>query len=208
MFVSGSSGWFNGVHSCGQQRSHRIALGARMEFHSRDMQGVRHIETRNQGRQASIIKSTLMSVLDRCEVQYKRIGDDALQRRLTVDDVIMSHRCEAAYIHIGATGSALEQRQAFVWLVRNKGSVKTALARRLKERGRLPQIYFVESKYEQLADNIHMAKKYPEMNLPNPFDFMETKRAMSGRPTRDETWAKWGVGNPNSPYPGWGYPGL
>lgn len=192
------------LHSGLRHIPSRVARGARMDYHARDPYGVRHVETRKQAREASTMKTTLESILQHCEVEARRLGDDEIQRRVRVDDVIMSKDCHAAYIHVAAEGDMLERRQAFVWIVRNKGSVKTALAKRYKKRGRIPDIYFVESKFSEWVDLFAKARKYPEMNLPNPFSPLEQVMREKLK-TRDKTWQKWGMGDPNSPYPPWGY---
>jgi len=171
-----------------------------MTFHARDPKGVRHDETRRQAMRASVIKTTLTDIFQRCEIQYRRTGDDEFQRRLVVDDVIMSRACRAAWIHVAADGDKLEQRQAFVWLVRNKGGVKSALARRFKKLGMLPQIYFVESQKEKWDHQFEKASKYPELNLPDPF-----------APIRNNvirrTQKNWGIGDSSTPYDKRGYEG-
>jgi len=96
-----------------------------------------------QARKASTLKAELEDVFARCMVQYRRIGDDEIQRRIRIDDVIMSKGCKAAYIHVAAVGDKLQQRQAFVWLVRNKGAVKNAVCKRWQVRHAfLPQFFF------------------------------------------------------------------
>merc|ERR1740121_2167159 len=139
-----------------------------MQWHARDPWGVRHVENRHQAKQASILKTELEKVFGDVRVKTQRLGDDELQRRIRIDDVIMTKGAHGAHVHVYAEGDELERRQAFVWLHRNKGSVKTALAERWKTRARMPKIYFVESQYEKWATMFAHATKYPEKNLPNP----------------------------------------
>jgi len=187
---------------CAAVRTVRVARRARMGFHARDPMGFRHVETRKQAREASIIKTTLESIFFHCEVAYRRIGDDEMQRRVHIDDVIMSKNCRAAYVHVGAEGDVLQKRQTFVWVVRNKGSIKTALAKRFRERGRLPNIYFVESKFEQWSQQFEKARKHPELNLPDPFASLPFRQGIA---TREELLKKWGAGDINTPFPKRGY---
>mmetsp|Transcript_116580 Transcript_116580/g.324888 ORF Transcript_116580/g.324888 Transcript_116580/m.324888 type:complete len:272 (+) Transcript_116580:79-894(+) len=177
-----------------------VARGANFGLHARDPQGVRHIETRKQAREASTIKTTLESIFERCEIPYRRLGDDEIQRRIRIDDVIMSKGCRSAYIHVGAMGDKLERRQAYVWLVRNKGGVKTALARRFKRRGRLPNIYFVESRFDEWAEQIMKGRRHPGMNLPDPFAGIQ--EAMD---KKAKVYKRMGVGDENAPVSPWGY---
>lgn len=180
-------------------RAPEVALQARMGFHARDPSGVRHIETRKQAQKASLFKETLLDIFARREIVYRHMGDEEMQHRIRIDDVIFTKGCRAAYVHVGAIGDMLERRQAFVWLVRNKGAVKSALARRFKKLGTLPQIYFVESQMDKWHEQFNRARKYPEMNLPDPFAELEQKMSQ-------ERWKNWGVGDEQAPFPTRGFP--
>lgn len=170
-------------------------------MHARDPTGVRHVENRKQAREASIMKTQLLEIFARSEIQYRRPGDEELMRRVRVEDVIFSEGCRAAYIHIGASGDKLEQRQVFVWLSRNLGAMKTALAKRYKRRGTLPRIYLVESKHEQFRQMMHQAVTYPELNLPDPLAAVRQQANQN-----NEIWKRAGMGNPDAKFPPWGYP--
>lgn len=177
-----------------------VTRHADMKMHARDPKGVKHIETKRQAMKASLIKQHLQEIFLRKQVQYRRLGDDEFQRRIFVDDVIMSRACRAAWIHVSAEGDKLEQRQAFVWLVRNKGGIKTALAKRLSRLGQLPQIFFVESQFEKWHNQIERANRYPELNLPDPF-------ARIRKNVHKKMYKKWGIGDPTQPYDKRGYEG-
>jgi len=150
------------------------------------------------------LKTELERVFETCAVQARRVGDDELQRRVRVDDVIMSKGHHAAFIHFGAEGDELEKRQVYVWLARNKGAIKNALEKRWKQRSRMPKLFFVQSKYEEWAAMFAHASKYPEKNLPNPHLRIE-QEIMAKYGTRRDTMKAWGVGDPNSPFPKRGY---
>eukprot|EP00442_Polarella_glacialis_P011890 CAMPEP_0115054940 /NCGR_PEP_ID=MMETSP0227-20121206/4372_1 /TAXON_ID=89957 /ORGANISM="Polarella glacialis, Strain CCMP 1383" /LENGTH=258 /DNA_ID=CAMNT_0002439469 /DNA_START=68 /DNA_END=844 /DNA_ORIENTATION=+ len=199
------------------QRSARVARGSNFGWHARDPTGVKHVETRKQAREASTLKSEMEELFSRAEVQVLRLGDDEMQRRLRIDDVIMSAGCRAAYVHMAAFGDRLEQRQAFVWLARNKGRVKTALAKRYARRGRIPNLYFVESKFDQWDEQFAKARKYPELNLPDPYQmnpnwvpkFMKGSVALRkfGKDDKQgKMWERSGLGDETKPFPPWGYP--
>jgi len=174
---------------------------AKMWNHGRDPSGVRHVESRQQARRASTIKTELENIFARCEIQYRRIGDDEIQRRIRIDDVIMSKGCKAAYIHVGAVGDKLQQRQAFVWLVRNKGGVTTAFAKRWNTRfSHMPRFYFVESKFDAWHQQMEKARKYPELNLNSPFAAIDQKLDKMGRLKK-----RYGVGDESVPINPWGY---
>jgi len=156
-------------------------------------------------------------IFNACEVSLERFGDEDMQYRLQVHDVIMSRGCRAAYIHVGADGDKLEQRQAFVWLARHKGKLKTALAKRWKRRASLPQVYFIESKFDEWDQQFRTARKYPELNQADPYSFFPNfvpefmKRGTVFRKIRkDDRLEKWhdqmGMGDEQKPYPKWGYP--
>eukprot|EP00929_Paragymnodinium_shiwhaense_P001864 TRINITY_DN102077_c0_g1_i1.p1 TRINITY_DN102077_c0_g1~~TRINITY_DN102077_c0_g1_i1.p1 ORF type:complete len:245 (+),score=36.01 TRINITY_DN102077_c0_g1_i1:73-807(+) len=193
-FVSGSSRQSDRL----SRDESLVTRQARMAWHARDPYGVKHVETRRQAMRASVLKSTLEDILHRAEIGYKRLGDDEMQRRIFVDDVIMTRGCRSAYIHVSAEGDTLEQRQAFVWLVRSKGSVKSALARRFKKIGALPNIYFVESKHPEMFAQFEKAAKYPDLNLPDPFAPIRQK-------WEENVWTKWGAGDSSKPFPKSGY---
>merc|ERR1712032_175046 len=163
------------------------------------MGGVRHVETKKQGMQASILLQHLNKIFNHVEMQYLHKGDDEMQRRIYVDDVIMSPNCGAAYVHIGLVGSKLEMRQAMVWLIRNKPMLKSALARRFVNRARVPNLYFVESKFTAWQKQIEKAKQYPELNLPDPLARVRAKVSL------DYKMKKWGIGDADKPYPKNGY---
>lgn len=190
----------------------QVSCRANMGFHARDPYGVRHVESRKQAREASTLKTTLETIFSNCEMAYRRVGDDEIMRRVRIDDVIMSPGCRAAYIHVAACGDRLEQRQAFVWLARNKGSLKNAIARHYKTRGRMPHIYFVESKFDEWLRLFDKGRKYPELNLPDPYqqtiDFMpeivKPKFRQAGE--KQEFRDKMGMGDETKPYPPRGYP--
>mmetsp|Transcript_84538 Transcript_84538/g.196572 ORF Transcript_84538/g.196572 Transcript_84538/m.196572 type:complete len:256 (-) Transcript_84538:39-806(-) len=186
------------------RHAHRVAMRADFKMHARDPQGVRHSEERRQAREASTIKATLETIFYRCEVPYRALGDDEIQRRIRIDDVIMSKGCSSAYVHVGATGGRLEQRQAYIWLVRNKGGVRKALSIRFKRRGRTPRIFFVESKFDEWAEEIRKARRYPGLNLPDPFaPFAD---ALEEADPQKKYWRRLGVGNADAPPSRWGYP--
>ncbi|CAE7038476.1 MCA1 [Symbiodinium microadriaticum] len=186
-------------------------------WHARDPKGVKHIETRNQARVASYLRQTLEEIFNACEVSLERMGDEDMQYRLQVHDVIMSRGCRAAYVHVAASGDKLEQRQAFVWLARNKGKLKTALAKRWKRRKAIPQIYFLESKFDDWDQQFRRARKYPELNEPDPYssfpsfvpEWME-KAPVFRKLRRDDSVERFqdtiGMGDETKPYPKWGYP--
>lgn len=193
-------------------RELRTARGGNMQWHARDPYGVKHEENRRQAKEASILKDTLETIFQRGEVQCRRIGDEEIARRIRVDDVIMSPGCRAAYVHVAANGDRLEQRQAFVWLSRNKGVVKTALARYYKARGMLPQIWFVESRFDDWLTLFEKGRKYPELNLPDPYqqceDLMpEMMKEHFRQVNRKIDFRKQvGMGDSKEPFPRWGYP--
>jgi len=178
-----------------------VVRNAKMWMHGRDPSGVRHVESRKQARHASTIKTLLEDVLNSSDVQFRRIGDDEIQRRIRIDDVIMSKGCRAAYVHVGAIGDKLQQRQVFVWLVRNKGSVQNAVSKRWhKSHGFTPKFFFVESKFDAWYEQAERARKYPELNLNNPFAQVEEKLDKMGRLKK-----KYGIGDKTKPIDPWGY---
>lgn len=196
-----------------------LELVARQGFawHARDPNGVKHIETRNQARVASYLKSTLEEIFNACEVTLDRLGDEDMQNRIRIDDIIMSKGCRAAYIHVAASGDKLEQRQAFVWLARNKGRLKTALAKRWARRRGIPQVYFIESKWDEWDTKFRKAREYPELNEPDPYQFFPnwTPKFMEKSPAlrklaKDDRLEKirdsMGLGDETKPFPKWGYP--
>jgi len=153
------------------------------------------------------LKFELEKVFAEGRVQKRRLGDEEIQSRVRVDDVIMTKGNHGAYVHFGAEGDELEKRQVYVWLARNKGAIRTALSQRWKERSRMPRLYFVESKYEEWANMFAHASKYPEKNLPNPHLRIE-QQIMEKFGTKHGTMKSWGVGDPNSPFPRRGYPDV
>jgi len=157
-----------------------------------------------QARDASTLKTTLSEVFYKQEVERTRVGDEEMQHRIIIDDVIMGTGCKSAYIHIGAEGDTLEKRQVYVWCVRNKGKIKTAVSKRWAYRLRLPILHFVESKAERWEEMMQRARKYPEDQLPNPFDIIEMrKRKIDGAP--DRTWKMWGGGDAKAAFPPRGF---
>ncbi|CAJ1368799.1 unnamed protein product [Effrenium voratum] len=165
----------------------------------------------------SLVKSTLEEIFGGCEVTLDRFGDEDIQGRIRIDDIIMSKGCRAAYVHVAAVGDRLEQREAFVWLAVNKGRLKTALARRWRQRRGIPQIYFIESKWDEWDLKFRKAREYPELNEPDPYqffpdwtpDFME-KAPVLRKLRKDDRVAKirdsMGLGDETKPFPKWGYP--
>jgi len=208
------------LHPQGQrgQRASRILRNADMAWHARDPKGVKHSETILQSRRASTIKSLLADIFARCEVSFAKIGDEDFQRRLRIDDVIMTRGCRSAYVHIAAAGGRLEQRQAFVWLARNKGGVKTALAKRMGRRQNIPALYFVESKFDDWDEQFRQARRYPELNMPDPYQFNPNwvpnfmkKAHVFKKMTKEERFQsrvkrRQGLGDETKPFPPWGYP--
>lgn len=178
-----------------------VVRGNNMWNHGRDPSGVRHVESRRQARIASTLKAEIERVFAHCEVQYRRIGDDEIQRRIRIDDVIMSKGCKAAYIHVGAVGDRLQQRQAFVWLQRNKGGLQNAVAKRWNTRHHyLPKFFFVESKFDAWFEQMEKGRKYPELNLNSPFAAVDQKLDKMGRLKKT-----FGVGDESKPINPWGY---
>ncbi|CAK9050046.1 unnamed protein product [Durusdinium trenchii] len=140
-----------------------------------------------------------------------------MQGRIRIDDIIMSKGCRAAYVHVAATGEKLEQRQAFVWLARNKGRLRTALAKRWSRRRGIPQVYFIESKWDEWDAKFRKAREYPELNEPDPYQFFPnwTPKFMEKAPAlrklaKDDRVEKirdsMGLGDETKPFPKWGYP--
>ena len=207
--------WATILRPTDQALSHLIRQG--FSWHARDPNGVKHIETRRQAMVASYLKSTLEAIFNGCEVTLDRLGDEDIQGRLRIDDIIMSRGCRAAYIHVAASGDKLEQRQSFVWLQRNKGRLKTALAKRWRTRRGVPQVYFIESKWDEWDSKFRKAREYPELNDPDPYQFFPnwTPKFMEKSPAlrklaKDDRVEKirdsMGLGDETKPYPKWGYP--
>lgn len=187
-------------------------------WHARDKTGVRHIETRMQGREASTLMSNLEEIFATCSVDIIRLGDEEIQRRVRIDDVLMGRNCRTAYIHVSATGDKLEQRQAFVWLARNKGAIRTAVAKRYRSRSGTPKLYFVESKFDKWDAEFRRARKYPELNQPDPYQadpnwipkimqdsqfFQKSRKRVD---LADKIQKRAGLGDERKPFPRWGYP--
>lgn len=188
----------------------RVARGVFMPFHACDPIGFKHKETIQQARQASIVKEIVDIVLFNREMEAKQIGDDEMMARIFCDDIIMNKDCTTAYLYMAASGNTMEQRQAFVWLARHKGDFKNAVAKRYKRRNRLPRMFFLESKWQQWADEAARGERYPELNVAKPIDVVKERLQKAGIRTPDEQWAKWGIGNPNMPVPKRGFmqPGV
>eukprot|EP00930_Biecheleria_cincta_P071207 TRINITY_DN58727_c0_g1_i1.p1 TRINITY_DN58727_c0_g1~~TRINITY_DN58727_c0_g1_i1.p1 ORF type:complete len:262 (+),score=27.68 TRINITY_DN58727_c0_g1_i1:54-839(+) len=187
-------------------------------WHGRDQTGVRHVETRMQGREASTLMNQLEEIFATCTVDITRIGDDEMQRRVRIDDVLMGRNCRTAYIHVSASGDKLEQRQTFVWIARNKGAIRTALAKRYRSRSGTPKLYFVESKFDKWDSEFRRARKYPELNKPDPYQadpnwipkimqdtqfFQKTRKRVG---YDDKVKKRAGVGDESKQFPRWGYP--
>lgn len=196
-----------------QGRQCATALGYHMPWHARDPWGVKHVETRPQARNARNLLEAFQNVFSQRLVKCLKLGDMEMQTRIRIDDVIMANGCNTAYIHVSADGSELEKRQAFVWLTRNKGLIKSAVLQRYWEhRYRLPSIYWVESQWDTWESTWMRARKYPELGLPHPYqtsaDFLpEVAKAMHTVEDRRAKFAdKKGVGDAKAKYPAWGYP--
>jgi len=150
-------------------------------------------------REASNLYTALNNIFNRHEIYCTHRGDDELQGRIYVDDVIMSPNCKSAYIHVSAVGSKLEVRQAIVWLVRNQPMLRTALARRYAHRSGIPKLYFVESKFREWERQLEKARQIPELNLPDPLARVREKLSFEYR------LKKMGMGNPDKPIRKYGY---
>lgn len=146
-----------------------------------------------------MLYTALNSIFTGTEMYSTHKGDDEIQRRIYIDDVIMNPNCKAAYVHVGAAGSKLEVRQAIVWLMRNAPMLRTALARRYAHRSRIPKLYFVESKFREWERQLEKARQIPELNLPDPLARVREKLSLEYR------LKKMGMGDPDKPIRKYGY---
>lgn len=191
----------------------KTARGISFTWHARDPYGVKHIETKKQARQASLLLEALREVWTRDMLPCVRHGDWELRNRVRFDDVLMRPGCGSAFIHVSALGGTLEKRQVFVWLARNKGAIKTAIANTAwKHKARLPDFFFVESKWDDWEALWQKGEKYPELNLPYPYQsdrsfLPDAAKAMyEVEDKRAKSHKLMGMGDPKASFPAWGYP--
>jgi len=165
-----------------------------MGWHARDPMGVRHKETKRQSMKASLLKTVLQDIFTYKHLPIRSGVDEEIMSRVEIDDVVMTGKCRAAYVHFRADGDTLEKRQVMVWLARNKGHIKRAFAKVLgRTYGRMPELHFVESKHEEWERLFEKAREHPEYGYPDPFAPMYGHLLPGMVPDR-------GMGDPDAPY--------
>jgi len=165
------------------------------------------------------LRSELSYILYSQSTEVNTKYDLDMQHRVRVDDVYVAKNEGAAYIHVSADGDELEKRQVFVWLQKNKGKISHALAQRYGPTKNSPKhLWFVESKFDEWDQKWRTARKYPELNLPDPYsydpdwvpDIMQKDKLFKNTLKYQERKSlqrrkQQGVGDANQPFPRWGY---
>lgn len=117
-------------------------------------------ESKRQARVSQLMTSELAEILRLGHgIKTKdKIADD-VRCKISVVDVDMSPDLRSAKVFVSVYGDVLEKREAYAWCVKNTKAIRMALANKLKDMKRVPELYFKDTDIGAAVDLMALIDK-------------------------------------------------